>query len=218
MTGIVSGEVDDPLFAGEVYCSMIEACQWIGDWGRAAQWTRALTTWCNQETGLVAFTGQCAVHRAQLMRFNGAFDDAVIELERAVERYEAVGNRAAMALVYTERGDVLRLMGDLEGADQAYAAAVLHGSDAQLGRALVSLSRGDIDRAVSAVRSSPSSRSGDIFRHRIIPRASKSCWQQAEPKKQRRSQMSWPASLQTMAVWPWGRGKCRCCPSWPCAG
>ncbi|GAA4474855.1 LuxR C-terminal-related transcriptional regulator [Enteractinococcus fodinae] len=169
MTGIVSGEVDDPLFAGEVYCSMIEACQWIGDWGRAAQWTRALTTWCSQETGLVAFTGQCAVHRAQLMRFNGAFDDAVIELERAVERYEAVGNRAAMALVYTERGDVLRLMGDLEGADEAYAAAVLHGSDAQLGRALVSLSRGNIDRAVSAVRRVLVAVQGDIFRHRIIP-------------------------------------------------
>ncbi len=169
MTGIVSGEVDDPLLAGEVYCSMIEACQWIGDWGRAAQWTRALTNWCDQQVGLVAFTGQCAVHRAQLMRLNGAFADAVVELERAVERYETAGNHTALALAYTERGDVMRLMGDLDGADQAYAAAVLHGSDAQLGRALVSRSRGDIEHSVTAVRRVLASVQGDIFRHRIIP-------------------------------------------------
>ena len=169
MTGIVSGEVDDPILAGEVYCSMIEACQWLGDWGRAAQWTNALTTWCDQQIGLVAFTGQCAVHRAQLMRFNGAFADAVVELERAVERYEAAGNHAAVALAYIERGDVLRLMGDFDGADQAYATAVLHGSDVQLGRAQLSLSRGNIEGAVTMVRRILAAVQGDIFRHRLIP-------------------------------------------------
>src|SRR5699024_8105204 len=45
MAGVVSGEADDPLITGEVYCSMIEACQWVGDWGRGAQWTRALSVW-----------------------------------------------------------------------------------------------------------------------------------------------------------------------------
>lgn len=169
MTGVVSGEVDDPLIAGEVYCSMIEACQWIGDWGRAAQWTRALTTWCDEQFGLVAFTGQCAVHRAQLMRFNGAFRDAVEELERAVERYRAAGNDDAVALAYTERGDVLRLLGDLEGAEQAYADAVVHGSDAQPGRALLSWRRGDLDQAVATVRRILESTHGAIFRHRLIP-------------------------------------------------
>ena len=169
MTGIVAGEVDDPIFAGEVYCSMIEACQWIGDWGRAAQWTRALTTWCDQQIGMVAFTGQCAVHRAQLMRFNGAFTDAVVELERAVERYEATGNHAAVALAYIERGDMLRLMGDLDGADQAYATAVAHGSDVQMGRAQLSLSRGDVAGAVAMVHRVLAAVQGNIFRHRLIP-------------------------------------------------
>lgn len=169
MTGVVSGQVDDPVLAGDVYCSMIEACQWIGDWGRAAQWTHALTTWCDQQVGLVAFTGQCAVHRAQLMRFNGAFADAVVELERAVQRYESAGNHTAIALAYTERGDVLRVMGDFDGADRAYAAAVLHGSDAQLGRAQLSLSRGNVDSAVATVRRVLAAVQGDIFRHRLIP-------------------------------------------------
>lgn len=169
MTGVVAGEVDDPLIAGEVYCSMIEACQWIGDWGRAAQWTRALTNWCQEHVGMVAFTGQCAVHRAQLMRFTGAFTDAVIELERAVERYKTVGSHTAVGRAYIERGDVLRLLGDLDGADNAYAEAMLYGSDAELGRALLNMSRGNIAQAEVAVRRILDATHGAIFRHRLIP-------------------------------------------------
>lgn len=169
MTGVVSGEADDPLLTGELYCSMIEACQWVGDWGRAAQWTRALTNWCDEQPGLVAFTGQCAVHRAQLMRFHGAFADAVVELERALERYEAVGGHGAVALAHTEQGDVLRVLGQLDEADRAYADAVLHGSDAQPGRALLSLSRGQINQAEAAVRLTLDAAQGAIFRHRLIP-------------------------------------------------
>jgi DNA-binding CsgD family transcriptional regulator len=169
MTGIVAGEVEDPLIAGEVYCSMIEACQWIGDWGRAAQWTRALTTWCDKQLGLVAFTGQCAVHRAQLMRFNGAFPEAIEELEHAVKRYQAAQNHHAVALAYAERGDVLRLLGELDAADKAYAEAVVHGSDAQPGRALLSMSRGEISSAAATAKRIMDSTHGAIFRHRLIP-------------------------------------------------
>lgn len=169
MTGVVSGEVDDPLIAGEVYCSMIEACQWVGDWGRAAEWTHALTNWCDEQLGLVAFTGQCAVHRAQLMRFTGAFTDAIAELDRAVERYEAMGSHAAVALAYIERGDVLRTMGDLGGAEKAYTDAMLHGGDVQLGRALLSLYRGDREHAEAEVRRILGTTHGAIFRHHLIP-------------------------------------------------
>ena len=38
MIGISMGEVS-PIIAGQVYCSMIEACQEISDYGRAAEWT-----------------------------------------------------------------------------------------------------------------------------------------------------------------------------------
>src|SRR5699024_8850851 len=111
----------------EVYCSMIEACQWVGDLGRAAQWTRALSQWCDAQPELVAFTGQCAVHRAQLMRLHGAFAEAIVELERSAQRYEMAGGHPALALAHHERGDVLRLLGDLEGAALAYGQAVHHG-------------------------------------------------------------------------------------------
>ena len=42
--------------------------------------TRGATT----QPGLVPFTGQCAVHRGQIMRVHGAFADALEEFDRAV--------------------------------------------------------------------------------------------------------------------------------------
>src|SRR5680860_545550 len=63
MVGVLTGEVS-PVFSGLVYCSAIEACQEVSDFGRAGEWTHALNTWCDAQPGLVAFTGQCAVHRA----------------------------------------------------------------------------------------------------------------------------------------------------------
>ena len=36
-----------------------------------------LQRWCEQRPGLVAFTGQCAVHRGQLMRAQGAWAEAL---------------------------------------------------------------------------------------------------------------------------------------------
>ncbi|HUR13861.1 MAG TPA: helix-turn-helix transcriptional regulator, partial [Mycobacteriales bacterium] len=59
MVEVLGGEVS-PVFAGQVYCSCIEACQEIADFGRVAEWTAALTRWCEAQPGLLAFTGQCA--------------------------------------------------------------------------------------------------------------------------------------------------------------
>ncbi len=75
MICITTGGVSTML-VGHIYCAMIEACQEISDFGRAETWTLALTTWCADQPGLVMFTGQCAVHRGQLMRMHGAYDEA----------------------------------------------------------------------------------------------------------------------------------------------
>ena len=99
MVGVAAGEVST-IFAGNVYCSMIEACQEIADFDRAARWTSALTAWCDQQPGLVPFTGQCAVHRGQIMRMHGAFDEALNEFDLAMRRY-----RDANALRCRRAGD-----------------------------------------------------------------------------------------------------------------
>ena len=93
MVGISTGDVS-PIVAGEVYCSLIEACQEVSDYGRAAEWTSALTAWVDAQPGLVTFTGQSAVHRGQIMRVRGAFPAAIEEFRLATERYEIAGTPA----------------------------------------------------------------------------------------------------------------------------
>lgn len=167
MVGLVAGEVS-PIFSGMIYCSMIEACQWVGDLGRVEQWTRALTTWCDQQPGIVAFTGQCAVHRGQLMRLHGAWADALAELEQAAERYTLTGAGPAVGLVHRERGDVLQLLGDLDGAARAYAEAAPYGEDGQPGRALLALASGDTESAAVAARQVLRDRRDPVSRSQVL--------------------------------------------------
>jgi DNA-binding CsgD family transcriptional regulator len=151
MVGVTTGEVS-PIFAGQTYCSLIEACQEISDFGRVAQWTTALTTWCISQPGLVPFTGQCAVHRGQVMRVRGAFAEAINELDLAIARYVEIGTPAAAGLACAEKGGLLRIIGEYDEAEAAFQQAVGFGHDPQPGQALLSLARGRTDAAVAVVR------------------------------------------------------------------
>lgn len=170
LVGVVAGDVS-PIVSGIVYCTTVEGCALVHDFGRMAEWTRALTSWCEAQPGLVAFTGQCAVHRGQLLRLRGAFDEAVEELERAAERYALSGGGPAVGLAHEERGDVLRLIGDLRGAEQAYEQASRHGSRAQPGRALLCSARGDHRRAIDMIEPLLDEVGDPIERARLLPAA-----------------------------------------------
>ena len=90
MLRVTGGEVS-PILTGEIFCSLIEACQEIGDYRRISDWTGALTRWCDTQPDLVPFTGQCAVHRAQVLQLHGDYAEALTELAVASERYAANG-------------------------------------------------------------------------------------------------------------------------------
>jgi tetratricopeptide (TPR) repeat protein len=151
MVGVAAGEVSI-IFAGNIYCTMIEGCQEIADFDRAARWTAALTTWCAGQQGLVPFTGQCAVHRGQIMRAQGAFDEALTEFDLAVQRYLANQTPGPAGLAMAERGDVLRIRGDLAGAHAAYDQAVAFGHEPQPGLALLWLAEGRTETAAAAIQ------------------------------------------------------------------
>jgi DNA-binding CsgD family transcriptional regulator len=170
MVGVAAGEVST-ILAGNVYCSMIEACQEIADFDRAARWTSALTGWCDEQPGLVPFTGQCAVHRGQIMRMYGAFDEALTEFELAVHRYRAADELDSAGLAMAERGDVLRLRGDLAGAAAAYEAAVTFGNEPQPGLALLWLAQGRSAAAVAAIRRLLGEAGDPVNRSRLLPAA-----------------------------------------------
>jgi ATP/maltotriose-dependent transcriptional regulator MalT len=151
MVAVLAGEVS-PVFSGLVYCSAIEACQEVSDFGRAGEWTHALSTWCQSQPGLVAFTGQCAVHRGQLMRLHGAYAEALAELQRAATSYAAVGGHPAAGLACYERGETHRLQGEWDAAELAYDQASAHGHPVQPGRTLLWLALGRVEDAAAASR------------------------------------------------------------------
>ncbi len=170
MVAVSTGEVS-PVFAGHVYCVMIEGCQEVSDLGRAAAWTSVLTRWCSSQPGLVTFTGQCAVHRGQIMRLHGAYPRAVEELDGALQRYLASPTPEAAGLALAERGDVFRLMGDLDAAEASYDRAADHGYEAQPGLALLWLARGRTQAAVAAIRRVLVENPNRVHRSRMLPAA-----------------------------------------------
>ena len=170
MTGIAAWEVS-PIFAGQIYCTMIEGCQEVSDFARAAEWTMALSSWCDSQPDLVSFTGQCAVHRGQIMRLRGAYVEALDEFSQARQRYLAEGTPEPAGLAMLERANVLRIQGEYALAEEAYAEAVDTGQDPQPDLALLWVARGRESAALGAIRRVLAEPRPAIQRMRIAPAA-----------------------------------------------
>jgi DNA-binding CsgD family transcriptional regulator/tetratricopeptide (TPR) repeat protein len=151
MVAVTAGEVS-PIVAGIVYCGVILACEQIYEVRRAQEWTAALTRWCEQQPDLLAFTGRCLVHRAQLMQLHGDWRDALEEAGRAGRRFEEAMNRAAAGKACYLRGEVHRLRGEFEQAEDAYREASQLGLEPQPGWAMLRLAQGNGDVAAAAMR------------------------------------------------------------------
>jgi DNA-binding CsgD family transcriptional regulator len=141
-----------PIVTGIVYCSVIMACEEVYELRRAREWTAALTRWCEGQPDLLAFTGRCLVHRAQLLALQGAWPDALAEAERANRRFEEAMNQAAAAKASYLQGEVHRLRGELGDAEKAYRRASQLGFEPQPGLALLRLGEGNVDAAAAAIR------------------------------------------------------------------
>ncbi|QMW67927.1 response regulator transcription factor [Mumia sp. ZJ1417] len=170
MVGAAAHELT-PVVFGHVYCAAIEGCQEIADFGRVAEWTSGLHRWCSAQPGLVAFTGQCSVHRGQLMRVHGAWPEALDEFGSAIDRYRLADSPAAIGLAESERGDVLRQCGEYDEAEAAYQRSSEHGHDPQPGLALLWLAQGADDAALVAVRRLVAEESELVAECRLLPPA-----------------------------------------------
>ena len=117
---------------------------------------------------MVAFTGRCHVHRAEIMQLDGAWPDALDEARRAGERFVATGNPAA-GLARYRQAELLRLQGDFAGAEDAYRQASGLGWEPQPGLAQLRLAQGRTDAAVAAIRRAESGATDPLDRARLLP-------------------------------------------------
>ena len=120
---------------------------------RAREWTAALTRWCEQQPDMVAHTGLCLVHRAEIMELGGAWRDALEEARHAVERFAAVmSHQRATGYALYRQGEIHRLQGAFDAAERAYREANRYGREPQPGLALLRLALGERDAATAAIR------------------------------------------------------------------
>jgi DNA-binding CsgD family transcriptional regulator len=164
----VTAEELSPIVTGIVYCGVILACQEVYEVRRAREWTRALADWWELQPEMVAFTGRCLVHRAEILQLDGSWPDALAEARRAGERFVETRNPAAGLACYRQ-GELLRLQGDFTGAEDAYREASTFGWEPQPGLAQLRLAQGGTDAAVSAITRAESATTNTVERARLLP-------------------------------------------------
>src|SRR6266480_3054983 len=138
-----------PFVTGKVYCSLISACEELGDLERAAQWTDMGMTWSAGHP-FAAFPGLCRVHRAEVLQLRGAWADAEREARHAHDELEDVNVGNAARALY-EIGEIRRRLGDFDVAEGAFQRAAELGMHPQPGLSLLRLSQGRQDAAAAGI-------------------------------------------------------------------
>jgi tetratricopeptide (TPR) repeat protein len=145
----VSGDLD-PLSTGLVYCELVCALQGLAQYDLAEEWTEAMERWC-KTNAIGSLRGRCRVHRAEILRLRGAYDEAEREALTACEELSPYLRRE-MGWPLSELGRIRLRKRDIEGAEEALLAAHRVGWEPQPSLALVRLAQGDAVAAAASIR------------------------------------------------------------------
>jgi DNA-binding CsgD family transcriptional regulator/tetratricopeptide (TPR) repeat protein len=168
MLAAATGELS-PMATGLTYCSVIDGCHEAYAFRRAREWTDAMTAWCAAQPDMVAFSGVCLVHRAEIMQMRGAWQDAIDEARRAFGRCHQVRNVFAAGKALYQQAEVHRLRGESAEAEQAYGDASRCGCDPQPGLALLRTAQGRLLDAATAIDRALCTTTSRWHRARLLP-------------------------------------------------
>jgi DNA-binding CsgD family transcriptional regulator len=149
---VAAGGDLSPIVTGLVYCGVVLACRQAHELRRAREWTATLSRWCEAQPDLVAFSGRCLVHRAEIKQLEGSWEDALSEARRAEERSLAAGNEISAGEARYRRAEIHRLRGETAAAERGYRQASLLGREPQPGMALWRLAQGETAAAAAAIK------------------------------------------------------------------
>lgn len=144
-----------PWAMGQIFCQTLTLCQELGDVKRASQWIEAIDR-VTSARGL-AFSGDCRIHRAGVMKQRGSLARAEAEARLGCKEYGEYGfeHTRHNGWGWSEIGEIRLRVGDLEGAAEAFTIAHEKGYPPNPGFALLRMAQGDptlaaqeIDRAL----------------------------------------------------------------------
>lgn len=150
MVAVVADELT-PWISGVVYCGVVEACHTIGDLARSREWTRALSAWCDSQPDLVPFRGRCLVHRSEILQLDGSWDLALDEAQRACALLAEPPGQPPLGAAWYQLGELQRLRGETEAAEDSYRRASDHGHEPQPGLAVLRAATGNADAAETSL-------------------------------------------------------------------
>jgi ATP/maltotriose-dependent transcriptional regulator MalT len=148
MLSAVEGKLS-PLVTGKTYCSMLSACDELGDVRRATEWMEMTARWAENHP-FSAFPGLCRVHRAELLRERGSWIEAEAEARLACDELRHTHVPSA-GYAHYEVGEIRRRLGDFAGAEAAFREAEELGCGSQPGFALLHLAQGKIAAATAGI-------------------------------------------------------------------
>jgi class 3 adenylate cyclase len=162
----LSGELK-PYTTGVIYCNLIGVCEQTADFRRAGEWTQAARRWC-ERLAIAGFPGMCRVHRAEVIRLRGAWQEAELEARSAFDELRDFNLEYAAEAQYLI-GESRLDRGDLAEARNAFRQAHELGRDPNPGLALLHLAEGKVETAVTAIRRGLASEHRPLLRGRLLP-------------------------------------------------
>ncbi|WP_165367383.1 helix-turn-helix transcriptional regulator [Phytoactinopolyspora endophytica] len=135
-----------------IYCAAVRGCCLARDFARARAWNRSMARWLDSLDSLAgAYLGNCRIYRSRLMFLNGAWPDALDEIAAVCDDLDGYAGWVC-GHAYYQLGEVRRLRGEWDAAEDAYRRTAESGCPTQPGLALLRLAQGDVDAASAGIR------------------------------------------------------------------